>query len=145
MNMTELHMEPNQKVRNGSHVKSYMKMFDRSVCPEDLILLAKADHMGRIGTETDRAVLGEKYEEIESKLREMLAVYYERMSKPYVMGRDLIDAGAKPGPLFGEAFSYAHKLRLAGISKEEQLRQALAYLRKEERRLAAGNHEEGRE
>ena len=129
MNMTELHMEPNQKVSMGSHIKSYMKMFDRSVCPEDMLLLAKADHMGRVGGGTDRAVLAQKYEETEAYLHEMLGVYKERMSHPYLKGRDLIEAGMEPGPLFSEALSYAHKLRLAGMSKDEQLRQTLGWMR----------------
>ena len=36
----------------------------------------------------------------------------------------------KPSPLFADALAYAHKLRLAGIPKEEQLLQTLGYLRK---------------
>lgn len=122
LNMTELHMEPNRKAR----IKSCMKMFDRSVCPRDLLLLARADYMGRIGRETERAARAGAYRETESKLREMLAVYKERMNLPYVTGKDLIEAGMEPGPVFGEALSYAHKLRLAGIPKEEQLRQTAA-------------------
>ncbi len=134
LNMTELHMEPNQKAAMDSHVKAFMKMFDRSVCPEDLLLLAKADHMGRVGVREDREALAEAYEATESKLREMLAVYEERMSRPYVMGRDLIEAGEKPGPLFSAALAYAHKLRLAGVPKEEQLKSTLAWIREEKRK-----------
>ena len=52
------------------------------------------------------------------------------MGRPYVMGRDLLNAGMRPGPLFGEALAYAHKLRLAGQPKEEQLSQAIAYIQK---------------
>ena len=129
LNMTALHMEPNQKACSGSHIKSYMKMFDKSVCPEDLLLLAKADHLGRIGKETDRAALAEDYADIEGTLREMLAIYRERMSRPYVGERELIEAGAEPGPVISEALSYVHKLRLAGIPKEEQLKQALGFIR----------------
>ncbi|MBP5181878.1 MAG: hypothetical protein J6331_02500, partial [Lentisphaeria bacterium] len=49
LNMTELHMKPNMLAANGAHVKSYMTMYDRAVCREDLLLLARADHMGRLG------------------------------------------------------------------------------------------------
>ena len=129
LNMTELHMQPNKKAREASHVKSFMGMFDASVCPEDLLLLAKADHMGRLGAGTPRETVAEGYAETERKLREMLAVYKERMSMPYVMGKDLIVAGAEPGPFFTDALAYAHKLRLAGIPKEEQLTQTMGYLR----------------
>ena len=107
-----------------------MSMFDSSVCPEDLLLLAKADHLGRLGAGTRREALAEGYAETECKLREMLAVYKERMSRPYVMGKDLIAAGAEPGPIFTDALAYAHKLRLAGVPKEEQLSQTMGYLRK---------------
>ncbi len=130
LNMTELHMQPNKKAREASHARSFMTMFDQSVCPEDLLLLAKADHMGRLGPGTRRDAVQEDYAETERRLREMLLVYKDRMSKPYVMGRDLMAAGAEPGPLFSDALSYAHKLRLAGFSKEEQLAQTMGYLRK---------------
>jgi tRNA nucleotidyltransferase (CCA-adding enzyme) len=50
------------------------------------------------------------------------------MSRPYLMGRDLLAAGLKPGALFREALEQAHKLRLAGLSKEEQFKAALAFL-----------------
>ena len=130
LNMTELHMEPVQKVRNNSHIKAYMKMFDRSVNPGDLNLLAKADFMGRIGEGTDRAALAADYAEMESVLNEMRLEYENRMSRPYVMGRDLVEAGITPGPVFSEALAYAHKLRLAGVPKEEQLCQILGLIRK---------------
>ncbi len=130
LNMTEMHMQPNQKAREASHTKSFMTMFDASVCPEDLLLVAKADHMGRLGPGMLREAVLKDYAEMESRLREMLALYKERISRPYVMGKDLIAAGEKPGPLFADALACAHKLRLAGIPKEEQLAQTLAYLRK---------------
>lgn len=60
----------------------------------------------------------------------MLALYEERMSRPCLTGRDLVAAGIEPGPVFTEALAYAHKLRLAGRPKEEQLKHALSMLRK---------------
>lgn len=134
LNMTELHMEPNRNVHDGAHIKAFMKMFDRSVSPGDLILLAKADHMGRIGKETDRAALAAAYEPIGGRLDEMLRVYEDRMNRPYLTGKDLIEAGVKPGPVFTYALGYAHKLRLAGVSREEQLSQTLGMIRKQDRR-----------
>ena len=131
LNMTELHMQPNQKVRDGAHRRSFMKMFDQSVNPKDLILLAKADHLGRIGEKADRKILEAEYEEIGHRLDEMLAEYEDRMNRPYVMGRDLVEAGVQPGPVFTEALEYAHKLRLAGVPKEEQLSQTLGMIRKQ--------------
>ena len=130
LNMTELHMKPNMLAASGAKEKSYMKMLDRSVCPEDLLLLAKADYMGCTGPQEDRAERLREYTETECRLREMLALYEQRMNAPYLMGRDLVDAGLAPGPLFTEALACAHKLRLAGRPKEEQMKAALAIFRR---------------
>jgi tRNA nucleotidyltransferase (CCA-adding enzyme) len=46
------------------------------------------------------------------------------------MGRDLIEAGLKPGAEFTELLAYAHKLRLAGVEKDSALKQTLGYARK---------------
>ena len=52
------------------------------------------------------------------------------MVKPYVMGRNLIEAGLEPGEDFSDILAYAHKLRLAGIEKKSALKQTLTYARK---------------
>ena len=51
------------------------------------------------------------------------------MARPYVTGRDLEAAGVRPGPGMGDLLAYAHKLRLAGVPKEEALRQTLGMAR----------------
>ena len=130
LNMTQLHMRPNQLAREASRETSYMRLFDQSVCPDDLLLLAKADHLGRRGEGIQRETLADGYADTERRLREMLALYQERMRQPYVMGKDLMAAGAEPGPLFTDALDYARKLRLAGVPKEEQLAQTMGYLRR---------------
>ena len=56
------------------------------------------------------------------------------MAQPYVMGRDLIDAGLEPGPDFSDFLALAHKLRLAGIPKEDALKQVLAEARRKRRK-----------
>ena len=117
MNMVSLHMLPNILANARSRVKKTNKMFDHSVCPEDLVQLAVCDGMGKIPQEGGT----------ESFLTERAAVYREMMSRPYVMGRDLIEAGLEPGENFGELLAYAHKLRLAGVPKDEALRQTLSY------------------
>ena len=53
------------------------------------------------------------------------------MREPYLMGRDLIEAGFAPGPQFAAVLEETHKLRLAGRPKQEQMKYALAVLRKE--------------
>jgi hypothetical protein len=47
------------------------------------------------------------------------------------MGRDLVEAGIRPGPDMGRALAHAHKLRLAGADKAEQLRGTLAWIDEE--------------
>lgn len=125
-NMVLLHMRPNLLAAQHSGRKSFCHLFDKSVCPEDLLLLAKADALGR-GIEQD-------YNPTESDLRENLAAFQEIMSRPFVQGADLIAAGFSPGKDFGAALAYAHKLRLAGVKKEDALGQTAAYLQKERRR-----------
>ena len=127
-NMGLLHMEPNKLAAAGAKSRSFMRLYDRSCCPEDLLLLARADFVGRQGTPEARAALEREYVPIEQTLREMLALYRERMCQPTVTGRDLIQAGCRPGEDFGEALDYAHKLRLAGLPFDQQLKQTLGYL-----------------
>ena len=59
-----------------------------------------------------------------------LEIFREIMSRPYVQGRDLIEAGLKPNEKFSTYLEYAHKLRLAGVDKASALKQTLAYARK---------------
>ena len=121
-NMVLLHMRPNALVHMKSGSKAYMKLFDLSVEPADLLLLAQADHCGRGG-------FGDDYDKIAQTLRQQLTAYQELMSQPEVKGEDLIQAGLKPGKAMGEAIAYAHKLHLSGVNKDAALVQTLAWLR----------------
>ena len=122
LNMVALHMSPNMMASDRSSRKATSKMFDKSVCPEDLLLLAKADHFGKGNAED--------YSTTEAFLRERLSVYQELMSRPFVQGRDLVEAGIEPGADFTEALAYSHKMRLAGIRKDDALVHTLAYIKK---------------
>lgn len=121
LNMTELHMKPNTMARVGSALKNTNKLFDQSVDPEALVLLALADDRGRI--------LQNPAADTEAFLYERLGIFKEMMARPCVLGRDLIEAGIQPGKDFTEILEYAHKLRLAGIPKENALKQVLAFAR----------------
>ena len=121
-NMVQLHMRPNIMAAQGSSVKSMCKMYDRSACPEDLLLLAQADCCSRPNAAA--------YDETKAFLEKNLTLYRERMARPYVMGADLVEAGFEPGTDFKETLDYAHKLRLAGVEKGDALRQSIAYIRK---------------
>ena len=129
LNMAALHMLPNRYVGEHSAQKAFMKMFHQSVSGKDLLLLSKADYLGRRGAQSERAQMLTEYEPIENKLYDMLELYQKRMSEAYVTGKDLVQAGIQPGKMMGEALAFAEKLRLAGVPKESQLKQTLAYVR----------------
>lgn len=121
LNMVEYHMKPNTVAGARSAVKVTTRMYDLSLDPEGLLAIALADDRGRVS---------EKHtEDNEAFLYERLEVYRELMARPYVMGRDLIEAGLKPGVEFTEILKYAHKLRLAGVPKDNALKQTLSYAR----------------
>ncbi len=126
INMTKLHMRPNILANSRSSVKATNKMFDESVSPNDLIYFSLSDSLGRIKQEGE----GDNSE----FLFERLEVFEEIMSRPYVMGKDLIEAGLQPGEYFSETLLYAHKLRLAGVKKEEAFKQVISYAKKLERK-----------
>ena len=91
--------------------ESYMKIYDESLCPKDLLLLA------------------DLVDDSHSQEREkFLELYTSRMSEPYLTGRDLISAGFEQGVRLGQALKYAHRLRLAGLSRDEQLVMTLKYI-----------------
>lgn len=121
LNLTEFHMQPNALAAQNSSVKATNKMFDRVFEAKDLVCFAIADHRGRICEDASSH---------EGFLFERLHIFQKLMEKPYVMGRDLVEAGLKPDSRFSEFLAYAHKLRLAGVEKSEALRQTLVYAEK---------------
>ena len=121
-NMVPLHMRPNISAYSKPGVKSTNRMFDEAAAPEDLIWFAAADRPVFAGSD--------KFTGDSEFLFGRLRAFEETMAKPYVTGRDLIDAGLQPGEDFTEILAYAHKLRLAGVDKDPALKQTLAYARK---------------
>ena len=117
LNMVQKHMDPLHLYNNGSHVKKYMHMFDSSVCPEDLIELSYCDFMGKGDLSDIEGAEAKRQRELE-----MLTIYRERMSMEYVTGYDLIEMGYKPGRRMKDIKDFAHKLQLAGITKDEAFR-----------------------
>lgn len=117
-NMMWLHMRPNLLAGAHSKKKKTRQLFDLSVCPEDLILLARADASGKLDKPYDDAK--------EVFLRERLEDYRRVMQRPMVTGKDLIRAGMKPGPQFSEMLARAKQLHFAGLEKERALQQILA-------------------
>ena len=129
LNMVKLHMRPNLLSAQHSGQKSCCKLFDESLCPEDLLLLAKADALGK--------TVSPDYAPTEDYLRRALAAYRALLSQPYVQGADLVGAGFAPGKDFAPALALAHRLRLAGVPKKQALGQVTAFLRKEREKKAS--------
>lgn len=153
-NMIPNHMRPNKIAEARSAVKKTNRMFDDAASPSDLIYFAICDKPKLPYLETNKCEPNETHEshetqsniDIESelytdeeKLREQerikflfdrLDLYRDMMARPYVTGKDLIDRGIMPGDDFGTILEYAHKLRLAGVSKDDALKQTISYARK---------------
>ena len=115
--MTELHMRPNMLAGAKSKKRKTRAMFDLSVCPEDLILLARADASGKGGAAYD--------ESYGTFLADRLRDYREVMARPMVPGEDLFAAGLKPGTAVAALLARARQLHFAGIEKKRALSQVL--------------------
>lgn len=126
MNMTELHMSPNQCFANKSKMKTTNRLFDKSVNPKDLVLFAEADHMGRLNPSDFTAT--------KQWLMERVEHFDALLKTPEVQGRDLVKAGLKPGPHFTEALKLAHQLFTAEVPFDKALPQVIALAKREERR-----------
>lgn len=120
LNMTYLHMRPNMLAAQNAGEKATNRMFDKAQSPNDLLLLARADDLGR---KAEHSKNPEEY------LQKRLALYKDIMSRPYVMGADLVAAGLKPCKQFKELLEFAHGLRLSGVDKKAALAQTLAMAR----------------
>lgn len=120
-NMMWLHMRPNVLAKCRSKKKKTRQLFDLSVCPEDLILLSRADASGKLDAPYDEAN--------EAFLRERLEDYRRVMALPMVTGRDLVAAGLKPGPQFAGWLDRARQLHFSGVDRKHALSQVLAEAR----------------
>ena len=121
LNLVELHMKPNTAAAADVAAKTTTRMFDQALDPEALVCIALADDLGRIASKPTGVH--------DAFLRQRLEQFRDLMARPYVMGRDLIEAGLRPNEHFTPILEYAHKLRLAGVEKESALRQVLGFAR----------------
>jgi len=102
-----------QKICNLSREMTLGTRQDREI--SGVIRIGMADALGKLPPEDTNTN--------EAFLRERLAIYRDYMARPFVAGRDLVEAGLTPGPDFSDILAYAHKLRLAGVEKESALLQ----------------------
>lgn len=117
--LIENHMRPNILAHAKAGIKATNKMFDSVPDPAALIYLALSDREGQRCQDPPEAS--------EAFLFERLEIYREYMSRPFVTGKDLVQAGLAPGENFSDILAYAHKLRLSGVDKQSALKQTLSY------------------
>ena len=122
LNMARCHMKPNICARDNSSIKATNKMYDLSICPNDLIYLSHVDHLGQVNDLDNKSNL--------DFLFSRLDIYKELMSRPQVTGRDLLALKLKPRKYYRYALEYAHKLHLSGVKREDALPQVVSYFEK---------------
>ena len=108
--------------RIGSMAKKRRKLalfrvFDKSAAPSDLILFCRC-------ASRDPEAGKEGYMEL---MTGYLEKFDELMSRPFVSGKDLIDAGIEPGTTYSDILSFAHDLRLKGTEKSKALKLTVRY------------------
>lgn len=118
-NMTWLHMRPNMLAGAHSKKKKTRQMFDLSACPEDLILLSRADASGKLDAPYD-----ERYEAF---LWERLEDYRQVMARPMVTEDDLVRAGVEKA--LPRWIHRARDLHLSGLERDRALQQVMAEVR----------------
>ncbi len=116
-----LHMKPNVIAKQKSAIKKSNHMFDESAQCLDLLLLAEADHYGRMEA-TDYAGISEF-------LHNRLAIYQEVIERPFLTDADILEMGCSESQL-PEVSAYAHKLRLACVSIENAIPQIRSMIKK---------------
>ena len=85
-----------------------LRLFDEAESPDDFSLMSEI-------------LTGDSHSDV-------LEIYHERMSQPFVTGADILSLGASPGPLVGEILKHIHAMRLEGIPKDFQLIEAMKYI-----------------
>ena len=120
--MVPLHMRPNVVAFSKPSVKSTNRLFYEAASPGDLVYFAICDKPVLAGEEN---FTGDS-----DFLWERLSVFEATMAKPHITGKDLIEAGISPGEELGRLLDYALKLRLAGIDKDQAMKQVMGMARR---------------
>jgi len=122
--LVEYHLQPSQFYKNGAKSKAIRRLATK-VNIEELVIVAKADFLGR----TSKEALSGRYKAGEWLLEK--AKDLKVQNKPLdnlLQGRDLIALGLKPSPEFARILDEVYELQLEGTicSKDE----ALLYVKK---------------
>lgn len=113
-NMVENHMGPHQ-IQQSSSLKTTNRFLDKCIAPYDQILLGECDTPKRRVDEYNLYETGWWA----GRLHE----YEKIIAEPEVTGDDLIALGYEPGPMFSKLLKKCHLIHLAGVKKENVLRQ----------------------
>ena len=108
-----LNMAGLSHIPNDSPELSLLRIFDEALSPDDLALMSEI-------------LTGDSH-------YDMLSLYRERMSRPYVTGGDILGQGVPQSPIIGEAMRHIHRLRLEGVPKDLQLIEAMRYIEEAKR------------
>ena len=117
-NMCRLHMRAHVCHYRQAETGETNLLFDESVCPNDLALLAVCDTLGK-----GSASGGEAGEE--AFLTGRVRVYEETAARGLPDGSMLIAAGMEPGPQLAEALAAARRRALTGETAEEAVQNVL--------------------
>ena len=117
-NMCRLHMRAHVCYYRQAETGETNLLFDESVCPNDLALLAVCDTMGK-GSASGGAD-GEA-----AFLTGRVRVYEETAARGLPDGGMLLAAGMKPGPQLAEALAAARRRALTGETAEEAVQNVL--------------------
>ncbi len=122
--LVEHHLKPSQFYAQGAKAPAIRRLATK-VNIEELVLVAKADFLGRT---TDEAHSG-KYEAGEWMLEKAKALKVEnRPIDALLQGRDLINFGLKPSPLFKKILDEVYDLQMEGTLHHKE--EALLYVQK---------------
>ena len=117
-NMCRLHMRAHVCYYRQAETGETNLLFDESVCPNDLALLAVCDTMGK-GSASGGAD-GEA-----AFLTGRVRVYEETAARGLPDGGMLLAAGMEPGPQLAEALAAARRRALTGETAEEAVQNVL--------------------
>jgi tRNA nucleotidyltransferase (CCA-adding enzyme) len=117
--LVEHHLKPSQFFAQGAKAGAIRRLATK-VNIEELVMVAKADHLGRgsgeQGTESSSSYpAGEWLLERASQLQ-----VKERPLVPFLQGRDLILLGLSPSPVFKKILDELYQLQMDGVIKEKE-------------------------
>ena len=123
LDMVKLHMAPLFYYRQQAAPSLTRALLDQSVCPEDLLVLTRADGCGKGSPQPP-----EKDAFWQARYEDFLAW----RQRPRVTGADLVASGIQPGTEMGRLLAMTYQWSLEDVPREEALRRALQAAQKTE-------------